>query len=65
MLALGELCRIYRSPVIACVRSRGCTDEAEDFGQAFFARFIESAPRDRRFGPAPDIDAWGRQATWS
>jgi len=42
--ALGELCRIYRSPVIAYVRSRGCSaDEAEDLGQAFFARFIESA----------------------
>lgn len=42
--ALEELCRTYRSPVIAYVRSRGCgPDEAEDLGQAFFARFIEGA----------------------
>lgn len=42
--ALEELCRTYRSPVIAYVRSRGSNaDEAEDLGQAFFARFIEGA----------------------
>ena len=42
--ALEELCRTYRSPVIAYVRSRGSSaDEAEDLGQAFFARFIEGA----------------------
>jgi RNA polymerase sigma-70 factor (ECF subfamily) len=42
--ALAELCRTYRSPVIAYVRSRGsAADEAEDLGQAFFARFIEGA----------------------
>jgi RNA polymerase sigma factor (sigma-70 family) len=42
--ALEQLCRTYRSPVITYVRSRGCSaDEAEDLGQAFFARFIEGA----------------------
>jgi RNA polymerase sigma-70 factor (ECF subfamily) len=42
--ALEELCRTYRSPVIAYVRSRGSgADEAEDLGQAFFTRFIEGA----------------------
>ena len=42
--ALEELCRTYRSPVIAYVRSRGSSaDEAEDLGQAFFVRFIEGA----------------------
>lgn len=42
--ALEELCRTYRSPVITYVRSRGSSaDEAEDLGQAFFARFIEGA----------------------
>lgn len=42
--ALEQLCRTYRSPVIAYVRGRGCNaDEAEDLGQAFFARFIEGA----------------------
>jgi RNA polymerase sigma factor (sigma-70 family) len=42
--ALEELCRTYRSPVIAYVRGRsGSADEAEDLGQAFFARFIEGA----------------------
>ena len=42
--ALEQLCRTYRSPVIAYVRGRGSNaDEAEDLGQAFFARFIEGA----------------------
>jgi len=42
--ALEELCRTYRSPVIAYVRRRGgSVDEAEDLGQSFFARFIEGA----------------------
>ena len=42
--ALEQLCRTYRSPVIAYVRGRGCSaDVAEDLGQAFFARFIEGA----------------------
>ena len=42
--ALEELCRTYRSPVIAYVRGHGrSADEAEDLGQSFFARFIEGA----------------------
>jgi RNA polymerase sigma-70 factor (ECF subfamily) len=40
--ALEALCRAYRSPVLAYVRSRGTTpEEAEDLTQSFFARFIE------------------------
>lgn len=40
--ALEALCRSYRPPVIAYVRSRGYpADVAEDLVQAFFLRFIE------------------------
>ncbi|MEO6798846.1 MAG: sigma-70 family RNA polymerase sigma factor [Rhodanobacter sp.] len=40
--ALESLCRTYRSPVLAYVRSRGHTpDQAEDLTQAFFMRFLE------------------------
>lgn len=46
--ALEELCRTYRSPVIAYFRSRGRNaDEAEDLGQTFFAGFIERALHSR------------------
>lgn len=42
--ALETLCRTYRSPVLAFVRSRGYpADAAEDLTQAFFARFLERA----------------------
>lgn len=42
--ALETLCRTYRAPVLAFVRSRGYTaDAAEDLTQAFFARFLERA----------------------
>ena len=42
--ALEELCRVYRSPVIAFVRSRGSSSEdAEDLGQAFLTRLVETA----------------------
>jgi len=42
--ALETLCRTYRSPVLAFIRSRGYTaDAAEDLTQAFFARFLERA----------------------
>lgn len=40
--ALEQLCRTYRPPVLAYVRSRGyAPDAAEDLTQAFFMRFIE------------------------
>ncbi len=40
--ALEILCRTYRPPVLAFVRSRGyAVDAAEDLTQAFFARFLE------------------------
>lgn len=40
--ALEELCRTYRSPVIAYVRSHGASaEDAEDLGQAFFANLLE------------------------
>ncbi len=40
--ALEALCRSYRPPVLAYVRSRGYpTDVAEDLVQAFFLRFVE------------------------
>lgn len=40
--ALETLCRIYRPPVLAFVRSRGYPpDAAEDLTQAFFTRFLE------------------------
>jgi RNA polymerase sigma-70 factor (ECF subfamily) len=43
-LALETLCRAYRPPVLAFVRSRGyAADVAEDLVQAFFARFLERA----------------------
>jgi len=42
--ALEILCRTYRAPVLAFVRSRGyAADTAEDLTQAFFARFLERA----------------------
>lgn len=42
--ALETLCRTYRPPVLAFVRSRGYQpDAAEDLTQAFFARFLERA----------------------
>jgi RNA polymerase sigma-70 factor (ECF subfamily) len=42
--ALEILCRTYRPPVLAFVRSRGyAADVAEDLTQAFFARFLERA----------------------
>ncbi|HJP97783.1 MAG TPA: sigma-70 family RNA polymerase sigma factor [Rhodanobacteraceae bacterium] len=42
--ALETLCRTYRPPVLAFVRSRGYqADAAEDLTQAFFARFLERA----------------------
>lgn len=42
--ALETLCRTYRSPVLAFVRSRGYpADVAEDLTQAFFTRFLERA----------------------
>lgn len=41
--ALEELCRTYRSPVIAYVRRRrgAGADDAEELGQSFFAAFLE------------------------
>lgn len=40
--ALETLCRIYRPPVLAYIRSRGVgSDVAEDLTQTFFTRFIE------------------------
>lgn len=54
--ALESLCRAYRSPVLAYVRSRGYSGaDAEDLTQAFFAHFLESGwyvgadPRHGRF----------------
>lgn len=42
--ALDALCRTYRPPVLAYVRSRGYPPDAgEDLTQAFFADFIERA----------------------
>ncbi|MGH8112022.1 MAG: hypothetical protein ACREPF_07330 [Rhodanobacteraceae bacterium] len=42
--ALELLCRTYRPPILAFVRSRGYRpDVAEDLTQAFFARFLERA----------------------
>ncbi|HEX5487718.1 MAG TPA: sigma-70 family RNA polymerase sigma factor [Rhodanobacteraceae bacterium] len=42
--ALETLCRTYRAPVLAFVRSRGyAADAAEDLTQAFFTRFLERA----------------------
>lgn len=42
--ALESLCRTYRPPVLAFVRSRGyAADVAEDLTQAFFTRFLERA----------------------
>ena len=41
--ALDLLCRTYRTPVLAYIRSRGnAAQEAEDLAQGFFARFIEA-----------------------
>jgi len=40
--ALEVLCRTYRPPVLAFVRSKGyAADVAEDLAQAFFTRFLE------------------------
>ncbi len=40
--ALETLCRTYRPPVLAYIRSRGYSaDVAEDLTQSFFARFLE------------------------
>lgn len=42
--ALETLCRMYRPPVLAYVRSHVfARDSAEDLTQAFFARFLEQA----------------------
>jgi RNA polymerase sigma factor (sigma-70 family) len=42
--ALEALCRTYRPPVLAYIRSRGRSPEqAEDLAQAFFASFLEHA----------------------
>jgi len=42
--ALDRLCRTYRPPVLAYIRSRGyAADVTEDLAQTFFARFIENA----------------------
>lgn len=42
--ALDRLCRVYRPPVVAYIRSRGyMADVTEDLAQAFFARFVEDA----------------------
>ncbi|HZX91637.1 MAG TPA: sigma factor [Rudaea sp.] len=41
--ALGSLCRAYRPPVVAYIRSRGYAGDAEDLAQTFFARFLEDA----------------------
>ena len=44
--ALESLCRTYRPPVLAYIRSRGyANDVAEDLTQAFFARFLERTHR--------------------
>lgn len=47
--ALEQLCRTYRTPVIAYVRRRGnCSaHDAEDLGQAFLTSFIEHATHSR------------------
>lgn len=43
-VALEQLCRTYRPPVLAFVRMRGYpADTAEDLTQAFFMRFLERA----------------------
>lgn len=43
-VALEQLCRTYRPPVLAFVRYRGYSaDAAEDLTQAFFTRFLERA----------------------
>jgi len=42
--ALDRLCRTYRPPVVAYIRSRGYSvDATEDLAQTFFTRFIEDA----------------------
>jgi RNA polymerase sigma-70 factor (ECF subfamily) len=46
--ALGSLCRTYRTPVLAYIRSRGdAREDAEDLTQAFFTRFIEHGFHER------------------
>jgi RNA polymerase sigma factor (sigma-70 family) len=40
--ALDTLCRVYRPPVLAYIRSRGySSDAADDLAQTFFARLLE------------------------
>ena len=41
--ALGEICRVYRQPVLAYIRRHrgGATSDAEDLAQEFFARLLE------------------------
>ena len=41
--ALDTLCRNYRPPVLAYIRSHGYAGDAEDLTQAFFTRFVEQA----------------------
>lgn len=42
-LALGELCELYRSPLLAYLRARGWREEdAEDLVQGFLAELVES-----------------------
>ena len=49
--ALDLLCRTYRPPVLAYIRSRGYgSDVAEDLTQSFFTKFIE---RPQQFGADP------------
>jgi DNA-directed RNA polymerase specialized sigma24 family protein len=50
--ALNELCRLYRAPVLACVRRRGfAAADAEDLTQAFFEQFLRLRS-DRMADPA-------------
>lgn len=49
--ALESLCRTYRPPVLAYIRSRGyASDVADDLTQSFFAKLIE---RPQQFGADP------------
>lgn len=50
-MALDRLCRLYRPPVLAYVRSRGvAAAEAEDLTQSFFEQFLRLRP-DRSADP--------------
>ena len=42
-IALDDLCRIYRAPVLAYIRSHGHAHDAEDLTQSFFIKFIDDA----------------------